>query len=222
MFGRKYTFETKATRMRRLFISGASVFLLGLALTITFIVYIPIYAKMQKSRAAGAFFQKSPDAIAVFTGDKGRITYAMELLKKNPTSKLFISGVYAANSFQTILDKQAANPTTTEELSSPSMQVDLDYESKNTFENVRETVQFLKSSTDLNRVLIISSDYHIMRINLIISHYMTGSKPEFYFDSVPNEYTSWKETKKLLKEALKIARTFVQLKILREEIITED
>lgn len=221
MFGRKYIFETKSTRIQRLAISGLFVFLIGFALVATFIVYIPIYAKMQKGRASGAFFQKSPDAIAVFTGDRGRISYAMELLKKNPTSKLFISGVYAANSFQTLLNKQA-NPSTGAELLSPSMQIDLDYESKNTYENVRETVQFLKSNPDLNKVLIISSDYHIMRVNLIISHFMHGSKPEFYFDSVSNSYTSWKETKKLLKEALKIARTFVQLKILREEVISED
>lgn len=221
MFGRKYIFETKSTRIQRLAISGVVVFITGLALVATFIIYIPIYAKMQKGRASGAFFQKSPDAIAVFTGDRGRISYAMELLKKNPTSKLFISGVYAANSFQTLLNKQA-NPSTGAELLSPSMQIDLDYESKNTYENVRETVQFLKSNPDLNKVLIISSDYHILRVNLIISHFMHGSKPEFYFDSVSNSYTSWKETKKLLKEALKIARTFIQLKILREEVISED
>ena len=98
----------------------------------------------------------------------------------------------------------------------------MDYKSKNTYENVRETVHFLKSNPDLNKVLIISSDYHIMRVNLIISHFMHGAKPEFYFDSVTNSYTSWKELRKLLKEALKIARTFIQLKILREEVITED
>jgi hypothetical protein len=51
---------------------------------------------------------------------------------------------------------------------------------------------------------------------------MTGSKPEFYYDSVSNSYTTWKDTRKLLKEALKIARTFIQLKILREEIISEE
>jgi uncharacterized SAM-binding protein YcdF (DUF218 family) len=221
MFGRKYVFESKSTRLRRLAISGLFLSLITLSLIATFIVYIPIYAKMQKGRAAGAFFQKSPDAIAVFTGDKGRISYAMELLKKNPTSKLFISGVYATNSFQTLLNKQA-NPATGQELSSPSMQVELDYVSKNTFENVRETIEFLKSNPELNKVLIISSDYHIMRIKLIISHFMHGSKPEFYFDSVSNSYDSWKDVKKLLLEALKIARTFVQLKILREEIISED
>lgn len=221
MFGRKYTFETKSTRLRRVLISGAFLAGITLALVVTFIIYIPIYAKMQKGRANGAFFQKSPDAIAVFTGDKGRIGYAMELLKKNPTSKLFISGVHAANSFETLLSKQAI-PTTTEELSEAGMQIDLDYESKNTFENVRETVQYLKSNPDIKNVLVISSDYHIMRIKMIISHFLEDSKKEFYFDSVPNSYTSWKETKKLLKEAVKIVRTFVQIKIFREEIVRED
>lgn len=221
MLGRKYTFETKSTRLRRLAISGAFLSGLTIALLVTFIIYIPIYAKMQKSRANGAFFQKSPDAIAVFTGDKGRIAYAMELLKKNPTSKLFISGVHAANSFQTLLAKQSI-PTTTEELLASGMQVDLDYESKNTFENVRETVEYLKSNPDIKKVLIISSDYHIMRVKLIISHFMDSSKKEFYFDSVPNSYSSWKDTRKLLKEAVKIMRTFVLLKIFREEIVRED
>lgn len=223
MLGRKYTFESKSTRVRRLFLSGVLTVLLVSILFVTFIIYIPIYAKMQKGRSAGAFFQKSPDAIAVFTGDKGRIAYAMELLKKNPTSKLFISGVYAANSFQTILNKQSAPGTAgNEELSAPSMQVDLDYESKNTFENVRETVNYLKLNPEIKKVLVISSDYHIMRVKLIISHLINSPKTEFYFDSVPNNYTSWKETRKLLKEAVKIGRTFIILKLLREDIVKDD
>ena len=64
---------------------------------------------------------------------------------------------------------------------------------------LNETVQFLKSNSGFDKVLIISSDYHIMRIKLIISHEMTGDKPEFYFDSVTNSYTSWNDIKKLLK-----------------------
>ena len=221
MLGRKYTFESKSTRLRRLLASGALLFILSIAVIGSFIVYIPIYAKMQKGRAAGAFFQKSPDAIAVFTGDKGRIAYAMELLKKNPSSRLFISGVHAANSFQTLIDKQT-DPLTSLELQRPETPVDLDYNSKNTFENVNETVKFLRLNPNLNKVLIISSDYHIMRIKLIISHFMSGKKTEFFFDSVPNSYTTWADTRKLLKEAIKIARTFVILKIFREEVVVED
>jgi uncharacterized SAM-binding protein YcdF (DUF218 family) len=221
MLGRKYTFESKSTRLHRLLISGALVFVLGLALVGSFIVYIPIYAKMQKGRAAGAFFQKSPDAIAVFTGDKGRIAYAMELLKKNPSSRLFISGVYATNSFQTLIDKQT-DPMTSIELQKPETPVDLDYKSKNTFENVNETVKFLRLNPNYNKVLIISSDYHIMRIKLIISHFMSGKQTEFFFDSVPNTYNTWDDTRKLLKEAIKIVRTFVILKIFREDVVEED
>lgn len=221
MFGRKYVFESKITRLRRLLIAGSFTISLSLLLLGTFIVYIPTYAKLQKARAADAFYQKSPDAIVVFTGDKGRIAYAMELLKKNPASKLFISGVYAANSFQTLLNKQV-DPETKETVPDGGVQVELDYESRNTLENVRETIQYLKANPELKKVLIISSDYHIMRVKLIIPHFIDGSEKEFYFDSVPNNYTSWKETRKLLKEALKIVRTFVLLKIFGEEVVSED
>ncbi len=220
MLGRKYIFESKSTRVRRLIISGAFVSLLSLAVVVSFIIYIPIYAKMQKGRAAGAFYQKSPDAIAVFTGDKGRIAYALDLLRKNPSAKLLISGV-GANSYQTIVNNQV-NPSAAQEVTNVGLQVDLDYESKNTFENVRETVEFLKKNPDANKVLIISSDYHIMRIKLIISHYISSSKQEFYFDSVINSYTSWSDVKKLLFETLKLGRTFVLLKVLRENVVTED
>jgi uncharacterized SAM-binding protein YcdF (DUF218 family) len=220
MLGKKYTFESKTTRIRRLLISGAFLFVLSFGVIGSFIIYIPIYAKMQKGRAAGAFYQKSPDAIAVFTGDSGRISYALEHLKKNPTSKLFISGVHAANSFKTLIDKQANSSG--EVVNNVGMQVDLDYESKNTFENVRETVQFLKNNPGFDKVLIISSDYHIMRIKLIISNEMTGNKPELYFDSVSNSYSSWSDIKKLLKEAVKISRTFFLMKVLRENVVSEE
>jgi uncharacterized SAM-binding protein YcdF (DUF218 family) len=222
MLGKKYTFETKTTRLRRLLVSGVFLFALSVGVIVSFIVYIPIYAKMQKGRASGAFYQKSPDAIAVFTGDSGRISYALELLKKNPSSKLFISGVHAANSFKTLIEKQAGPITGGEVVNNVGMQVDLDYKSKNTFENVRETVRFLKNNSGFNKVLIISSDYHIMRIKLIISHEMKGNRPEFYFDSVTNSYTSWNDIKKLLKESVKISRTFFLMKILREDVVSEE
>ena len=220
MLGRKYTFESKSTRLRRLILSGAGMSIFSLALFITFIVYIPIYAKMQKGRAADAFFQKSPDAIAVFTGDKGRIAYAIELLNKNPSAKLFISGVHAANSFKTILESQV-NPSTGLAFRMDEMQVELDYASRDTFENVRETVKFLKLDSKLNKVLIISSDYHILRVNLILSHLIEETKPEFYFDSVMSSYDTWTDVRKLLMEAIKIVRSFIILKIFREDLVSE-
>jgi len=218
MFEKTYTFETKATRGRRLIISGVSLFLLITAVLVSFIVYIPIYARLQKAHAADALFQKSPDAIAVFTGDKGRIAYALDLLKKNPTSKLFISGVHAANSLKTLTAKQT-DESTEEFIENLDLLIDLDYISKDTFENVRETVLFLNQNPYYDNVLIISSDYHIMRIKLIISHYLKGDKPEFYFDSVATNFDSWNDIKKLLLESVKLVRTFVLLKIFRENIV---
>jgi uncharacterized SAM-binding protein YcdF (DUF218 family) len=205
--------------MRRLFTSGATIMIFLSALLITFIVYIPIYARMEKSKAAGAFYQKSPDAIAVFTGDKGRIAYALEILKKNPSTKLFISGVYASNSVQTLIEKQAKS---IQDQEVADLQVDLDYESKNTFQNVKKTVEFLKSNPKVNNVLIISSDYHIMRIRLILSHFIQTPAPEFYYDSVIHDYTSWDSLRKLLKETVKISRTFFMLKILREDMVSDE
>lgn len=218
LFNRKYVFETKSTRMRRLLLSAATVSLVTFVFTVTFICYIPVYAKMQKGRAAGAFYQKSPDAIAVFTGDRGRIAYALEILKKNPSTKLLISGVYSANSVQSLIERQG-DPIQDQDVA--SMQVDLDYESKNTFQNVRETVVFIRNHPKLNNILVISSDYHIMRVRMILSHFLELDKPEIYFDSVVHDYTSWDNVRKLLKEAVKIGRTFFVLKILREDVIEE-
>jgi uncharacterized SAM-binding protein YcdF (DUF218 family) len=107
-------------------------------------------------------------------------------------------------------------------LESSNVQVDLDYESKNTFENVRETVQFLKQNKQLNKVLIISSDYHILRISMIFSHFITSSKPEFYYDSVINKYSTWNDVRKLLKESVKYIRALVLLKILDRDYIQEE
>lgn len=222
MFGRKYTFESKSTRLRRILISVGFMGGITLALVISFIVYIPIYARMQKGRAAGAFFQKSPDSVAVFTGDKGRIAYALEIMTKNPSAKLFISGVHAANSFQTLLNTQA-NPATGEVVNAtPEMQVELDYASKNTYQNVVETMKFLNNNTQLKKVLIISSDYHIMRIKLIMSHFMKGKHPELYFDSVQGTYDEWSDVRKLLKEAVKIVRTVIQLKVFGHSSVVEE
>lgn len=221
MLGRKYVFESKSTRLKRILISAGLVGAITLALIISFIVYIPVYAKMQKGRSKGAFFQKSPDAIAVFTGDRGRISYALDLMTKNPSAKLFISGVYAANSFQNILNAQA-NPATGEAVNNSGMQFELDYASKNTYQNVIETVRFLEKNPQFNKVLIISSDYHIMRIRLIISHFIKGEKPQIYFDSVAGTYDEWSDVRKLLKEAVKIVRSYIQLKVMGKQSVIED
>lgn len=214
MFNKEYVFETKSTKLRRSLISGLLSFIFILAVLTSFIVYIPIFGRNQKELTDKALYQVSPDAIAVYTGDKGRISYALDLLKKNPSAKLFISGVYATNSFQTLLTKNEI--ISAEELE--GVQVDLDYNSRDTFENVRETVDFLEHNPELNKILIISSDYHILRIKMIVSHYLKDSEKDFYFDSTITNFNNWKNLKKLFWETLKIFRTFILLNVLGMEI----
>lgn len=214
MFDKKYVFESKSTRLRRSLISGLLSCIFILSVLSSFFIYIPIYGRNEKEVTNKALYQISPDAIAVYTGDKGRISYALDLLKKNPSSKLFISGVYATNSFQTLLTKNEV--ISAEELE--GVQVDLDYNSKDTFENVRETVDFLKHNPELNKILIISSDYHILRIKMIVSHYLKDSGRDFYFDSTETKFNNWKNIKKLFWETLKIFRTFFLLNVLSVEI----
>lgn len=210
MFNKEYVFETKSTKLRRLLISGLLSFIFFSAILFSFVIYIPIYGRNQKDVTDKGLYQHSPDAIAVYTGDKGRIAYALDLLKHNPSAKLFISGVYATNSFQTLLNKN--DMTFAENLE--GVQVDLDYESRDTFENVKETVQFLKQNPELKKILIISSDYHILRIKMIFSHYIEDTDKEFYFDSTITKFNNWKNVKKLLWESLKIIRSIVLLDIL--------
>ncbi|HLW57641.1 MAG TPA: YdcF family protein [Bacteriovoracaceae bacterium] len=214
MFNKEYVFETKSTKLRRSLISGLLSFVFILAILASFIVYIPYFGRNQKELTDKALYQISPDAIAVYTGDKGRISYALDLLKKNPSAKLFISGVYATNSFQTLLTKNEI--ISAEELE--GVQVDLDYNSRDTFENVRETVDFLKHNPELNKILIISSDYHILRIKMIVSHYLKDSEKDFYFDSTITNFNNRKNIKKLFWETLKIFRTFILLNVLGIEI----
>ena len=94
-FSKKYVFETRYTRNRRLlrniFLIGTS-FVMGL---VVLCIYLPIYAHQQKELAQQMFFEKAPDVIAVFTGDSGRIAYTLDKAKKYPSAKIFISGVYA-------------------------------------------------------------------------------------------------------------------------------
>lgn len=214
MFEKEYVFESRSTKLRRSLISGLLSFVFVVLVLTTFIFYIPIYGRNHKEITDKALYQVSPDAIAVYTGDKGRISYALDLLKKNPSAKLFISGVYATNSFQTLLTKNEI--ISAEELE--GVQVDLDYNSRDTLENVKETVDFLKHNPELNKILIISSDYHILRIRMIVSHYLDDSGKDFYYDSTYTNFSNWKNIKKLFWETLKIFRTFVLLNVLGTEI----
>lgn len=177
-------------------------------------IYLPIFAKEQNEKTDQAFFKRSPDLIAVFTGDYGRIDFTLKKAEKNPSSKIFITGVYAKNNLEILLKKQGKNISIDEYLEQESHHIELDYLARNTIENGLATLHYIKKHHTVKRVLIISSDYHIFRISKIMEALKDPNSPvEFYYESIPMDYTNFKNIQKLMKEVYKFvkASTFLFL-----------
>lgn len=208
MFYKKYIFETRSTRSQRI-LRTFLISLLGLfVFFILLCLYIPIYASNQNEISEQAFFQRSPDIIAVFTGDTGRIDYTLKKAEKYPSAKIFITGVYAKNSLKTLLLKQGINISVEDYLKEEGHHIELDYLARNTIENGLNTLRYTEKLDKHISVLIISSDYHIFRISKIMNALKNeNSKISFHYESIPSDYQDSKNIKKLFKEVYKIFKT---------------
>lgn len=208
MFNKKYVFETRYTRSKRMarnaLLGVVALCLSSLLLT----VYLPIYAKKQNEISAKAFYQKSPDVIAVFTGDSGRIDHALKLAEKHPSAKLFITGVYVKNNLKTLLEKQGNGLSVEEYLEQESHHIEIDYLARNTVENGLATLHYARKLPAVDDILIISSDYHILRVNLIMETLRSKDQDiSFHYDAIASDYSQWRNLKILLKEVYKLLKT---------------
>jgi uncharacterized SAM-binding protein YcdF (DUF218 family) len=171
-------------------------------------VYLPTYAKEQNEITKLAFFKKSPDLIAVYTGDSGRLDYTFKKIEMYPSSKVFISGVYAKNNLKTLVDKQGRDISVEEFLRTEGHHIEIDYLARNTVENAIATYNYLSRLKGHKNILIISSDYHIRRISLILNRLKSENENyNFYFESIPMDYSETRNLKKLFKEVYKLIRT---------------
>jgi uncharacterized SAM-binding protein YcdF (DUF218 family) len=171
-------------------------------------IYLPIYAKNQNEIASEAFFKKSPDLIAVYTGDSGRLDYTFKKIEKYPSATVFISGVYAKNSLKTLIAKQGTNLSVEEFIEQESHHIQLDYLARNTVENGISTYNYLRTLDAHKNVLIISSDYHILRIKMILETLRDeGDDYIFHFESIESNYAEVRNLKKLFKEVYKLLKT---------------
>lgn len=200
MFTRRYVFETKATKLKRTILNGTLVFILILFSFSCLCIYLPIQAKKQNDLSKSAFYISPPDLIVVFTGDVGRIKYALELAKKNESTKVLISGVHTANSMKTLLKSEEL----TEDF---SKRVEIDYLPQNTIENVYYTIRYLRTNPVLKRILIISSDYHLFRIQMLLNSQSNKDNFDFYYQGSPTSFDNWRNIKILLKEGVKVIRS---------------
>ena len=181
------------------------VIILGLAILKT--------SSEENANTMNSFFQTSPDLIVVPTGDLGRIPKAVELAKKFSTSNIFITGVYKKNSVDMIIPKSDFD------------QIDLnlmeiDYWARNTIENVISTLKFIGTLNNTQKILIVSSDYHIFRLKMIFEHFTEDNQQnyQFYYYGVENSYRDVDNLIKLHKEIFKLIRGWLIMKLWTPEI----
>jgi uncharacterized SAM-binding protein YcdF (DUF218 family) len=208
LFTKKYVFETRKTRTKRIF---RSIVIISSLICVSFTllcIYIPIYAEKQNEATAQAFFKRSPDLIAVFTGDTGRIDYTLKKAEKHPSAKIFITGVYAKNNLKILLKKQGKDISVDDYLEQESHHIELDYLARNTIENGLATIHYMEKLSTVKNVLIISSDYHMLRISTIMSALSDqNSEFKFHFESIPSDYRQTNNLQKLFKEVYKFFKT---------------
>ena len=198
----KYVFESKGTRMYRHFLSAVIV-LVSIFLCYSFACAILLLdARNEGKNAVATFVQTPPDLIVVFTGGPKRIEFAVKKAQEFKQPNVFITGVHEKNSVRTIM-----NPIDPEEKETTD-HIELDYTARNTVENVVSTLKYLRNNRGLNKILVISSDYHIMRIKMIFNTLVKEDETfEFFFSPVPSDYLSFKSYKILYTEVFKLMRT---------------
>jgi len=162
-------------------------------------------ARNEGKNAQATFVQTPPDLIVVFTGDAGRIQFAVKKAQEFKQPNVFITGVHEKNSVKTLM--RPIDPLTPD-----TEHIELDYTARNTVENVVSTLKYLRSNRGLNKILIISSDYHIMRIKVIINTLMKeDEKFQFFFTPVPSDFFTFKHVRILYTETFKLLRTKIFL-----------
>src|SRR3989339_101663 len=96
-----YRFDYKKNISYSKLISRLFAFSLTFFLIYSFFCYFFILSSnKENTNSSEFFFNRPPDVIVVFTGDTGRIPYAIEQAKKFKQSNILITGVYSKNTVE--------------------------------------------------------------------------------------------------------------------------
>ena len=145
------------------------------------------------------------DGIVVLTGDQYRIAKGIALLKNYPDKRLLISGVNKNINTIDIMKEFPNNKNFFQ------CCIDIGKDAKNTFENIIETFEWMKSN-EFNSIIIVTSDYHVPRVKLEINRFIDNQ--QIFYEAVKNDETdSILRLKKITLEYIKYIRTFLSIKI---------
>ncbi|MCK5884171.1 MAG: YdcF family protein [Bacteriovoracaceae bacterium] len=201
-----YHFESESTleRLRKFSLKALIAFaIISIAYSSICIIFIYTSNKLD-STTKEHFYKRSPDLIAVFTGDSGRIKFALEKSKEYKQPNVFITGVYSKNTVKTILKSLKI-----EEAELNTNHFVLDYLAQNTLENVLFTHRYLQKRKDLKSIMIVSHDYHIPRIRMIINKFQDENQDQhFHYTGIKTDYGNFRNIKLLYKEVFKMIRTY--------------
>jgi hypothetical protein len=183
-------------------------FLFAVIALVILIISVPYYGRVLSQEGKSFFYEKSPDLIAVYTGDAGRIEKSLKTSKKHPSAKLLISGVYSKNNLMTLLRKFDDQKGRSSDYFDSI--IELDYQSQNTIENVIMTLEFLRQYKNYKSILIISSDYHLPRIQLLVKMLQREDDNfDIHFESVESQILNQRSITLYAKEFAKIFKTIL-------------
>jgi uncharacterized SAM-binding protein YcdF (DUF218 family) len=207
MFRSKYIFETKRTKFYRYLKNSLILITTCLLLYILLGIWFIRFSEDQSKFTEKALFNSPPDLIVVFTGGKGRIQAAIEKSAEFKQSHVFITGVYSKLTVEQLI-KQYEHIATIDPNS-----FEIDYEAHNTVENVISTLRYIKQNANLKKIVVISSDYHIMRIKHIINKIQINNDLIFFFYGIPTDYKRAISIKMLYTEVYKFLKTWIFLSL---------
>ena len=149
--------------------------------------------------------EKEIEGIVVLTGDKFRILEGLKILNSEIGYKLLISGV---NKEISIGEIKKEFPKFNQLF---NCCVELESISTNTFENVRE-IFFWKKNNNIKNILLITSDYHLPRVELEVNRLLLDKETFYYGVKYDNQKINIR-MKKLIVEYIKYLRTKISLSI---------
>ncbi len=167
-------------------------------------------ASVRMLKEAEPLIQEGRSGVVALTGGRNRIAKALELLKLGKSDRLLISGVKKG----TGLDVIAKREDIVIEAGQP---IDLGYQATDTVGNAVE-VKAWAEQYQMNKLMVVTSFYHIPRSFLELSHAMPENELVFYAVQSPYVLRRWWSSLSsflfLAAEYTKFLVVYVQYKVL--------
>ena len=144
--------------------------LFGTTLCIVFVIWIVFlilfFAKTMSYRKNFIQSEKKSYNVVILTGGKHRISKSFDFLNQNNIKSIFVSGVYPTTQPHHLFPRYKF---------SKQIPIILGKKARNTYENALEIKQW-QQDTKLDEIVLITSDYHMLRSLYEIKRVNNGLK----------------------------------------------